>query len=319
MSAVRPKASIKSCLADWRVQERLGFEFAGGGEHACFYVEKHDLNTADVARGLAHAYGVELVQIGYCGLKDKHGITCQWFSVPTADDCWRLGMQGVHCIQIERHTHKLRRGQHAANRFDLCLRELGDGAHAAIEKLANPYPNYFGPQRVSPSNVEQALDWLGGGKWGSHCSGRPRRRGNRRSRKNGRKGWHISVLRSVLFNEVLSLRVAQGNYIEGIDGDVLDGGVPTGPLWGRGRSPVTGDAAEIERRALATHADTCDALEYAGVNQARRRLVVTPRCFEIMQSRQECCVLSFELPVGAYATAMLEHKLDLVDVSNRHE
>jgi len=315
--AARPKASIKSSLADWRVEEQLVMEFAGSGEHACFFVEKRGLNTADVARGLAQAHGVDLVQIGYCGLKDKHGITRQWFSVPTPDGQWRLAMPDVHCLQTARHSHKLRRGQHAANRFDIRLCDVEEGAAPAIDALVGAYPNYFGPQRVSSGNVQQALAWLGSGKWGSACA--PRRRRQRKlSSNNARKGWHISVLRSMLFNEVLKLRVGQHNYVHGIAGDVMDAGVPTGPLWGRGRSAASGAAAALERAALAAHAETCDALEYAGVNQGRRQLAVTPQQFAVERGTG-WCELSFLLPTGAYATSMLGHRLELADKSKRHE
>ena len=79
-----PVVHIKSSVDAWRVNERLCIPFAGHGEHAYFYVEKSNLNTLDVARQLAQICGVPLMQVGYAGLKDKHGITRQWFSVATA-------------------------------------------------------------------------------------------------------------------------------------------------------------------------------------------------------------------------------------------
>jgi len=299
-----PKASIKASPSDWRVYEQLELDFTGAGEHAYFYVEKTSQNTADVARALALASGVAPQHVGFCGRKDKHAITRQWFSVPTPSDHWQLDMPGVRCLSTARHTRKLRLGQHTGNRFRIRLSELHDDAYPALGALASPYPNYFGPQRVSAANVAQALAWLA----------RPRAR----AKRSPRKGWHLSVLRSMLFNAVLDVRVAQNSFARVLDGDVLEQDAPTGPLWGRGRSAASGAAAQLERQALAPHAETCTGLEFAGVVQGRRRLGVTPADFSIDQTCAQGCEISFVLPAGAFATAMLSHKLDVVDRSKRY-
>ena len=67
---------------DFQVDEDLGFAPSGDGEHALLRIEKCDLNTADAARTLARALGVAPRDVGYAGLKDRHALTCQWFSVP---------------------------------------------------------------------------------------------------------------------------------------------------------------------------------------------------------------------------------------------
>lgn len=305
-----PVAHIKRRPADWRVSEQLDLVFTGAGEHAYFYVEKECLNTADVAAALAQACEVPGHFVGYAGLKDKHAVTRQWFSVPSAEDEWPLELAGARCLQVQRHSKKLRRGQHTLNRFEICLSGLLNDDDPQLDRLGEVFPNYFGPQRTSTSNISQARQWLAKGQWGSARPGRPRQRTS-----GGRRGWHLSVLRSMLFNKVLEQRVRLHNYAQMIDGDVAQQGLPTGPLWGRGRSASSGRAQEIERCALADWADTCEALEYTGLNQARRKLAERPHEFVSEISANGEMLLRFALPPGVFATTLLANNLQFVDDS----
>ena len=75
-------ATIRDRPADFLVVENLGFEPAGCGEHDYLRVEKTAANTAWVARQLARHAGVRSADVGFAGMKDRHAITRQWFSVP---------------------------------------------------------------------------------------------------------------------------------------------------------------------------------------------------------------------------------------------
>ena len=103
---------------DFRVDEELGFAPSGHGEHAFLTIEKCDANTEWVARRLAEAAGVSPMAVGYSGLKDRHAITRQSFSVQLpgrADpDCPRgraqhLGdlFEGQLLVSVEMHHHPL--------------------------------------------------------------------------------------------------------------------------------------------------------------------------------------------------------------------
>ena len=48
---------------------------------------------------------------------------------------------------------------------------------------------------------------------------------------------------------------------------------------GRGRSASKGKALELERDALAPYRDLCEALEYAGAHQGRRKIFEKPYSF----------------------------------------
>lgn len=331
----RPDIHIKFAASAWRVHEQLEFSFAGHGEHAYFFVEKQNLNSLDVARQLAEACAVGLEQIGYAGLKDKHAVTRQWFSVPYPRDEWPLPENPeqsaqtetaayLRCLQIQRHTHKLRRGQHRSNRFVLRLGCSTGVNGTVVRALDDWFPNYFGPQRVSPANVATAQQWLAQGR-GKDAPRGPRGSKRRRAQRGGRRGWHLSVLRSVLFNAVLDQRVAQANFAQAISGDVLQDGVPTGPLWGRGRSAASALASDIEQQALQPHQAVCDALEFTGLQQARRPLAQRPSGLCVNPVTDKCAgaaatdltelEVAFELPPGAYATTLLAHYFTVHDDS----
>ena len=307
--------------------ENLAEPLSGEGEHVYFYVEKRCLNTLDVVNLLAQAYAVEPYQVGYAGRKDKHAVTRQWFSVPTPSDEWQVCAPQISCLRMARHYRKLRHGVHAHNDFEILLTQCDPQVIEHAAQFTQRFPNYFGYQRLSSDNLQQAKAWLERSGLGSDGepaertlpdARRGRKRGKRGRRHAGKQGWFLSVLRSFLFNEVLASRVAQGNHHTEIQGDVLCAGVPTGPLWGRGNSAASGHAAAVENLALAPHRTLCDALEFTGLQHARRPLIAQAQNARVESAATEVR-LSFSLPPGVYATALLSHTLTLCDCSLRHE
>ena len=92
-------ARIRSRPDDFEVTEVLGWELSGDGEHDYLWVEKTGANTEWDARQLARHADVPAKDIGYAGLKDRHAVTRQWFSVrrPTGagTDWAALAVDGV--------------------------------------------------------------------------------------------------------------------------------------------------------------------------------------------------------------------------------
>lgn len=298
------KLYYKRHADDWVVEECGSQVLSEEGEHAWFWVEKRLQNSEDVARALAQHFGVARKDVGYAGRKDKHGITRQWFSVATPRTDWPA-LEGVRCISVHRHRRKLRTGQLVSNWFDLVLHSdsaLSDDHMHSLRQLNVGFANYFGPQRLSGENFEQAVTWL-------------TQRRQRRISQN-KRAWHLSVLRSKLFNAVLDQRMTEVGLPGLIEGDVLVHGFPSAPLWGRGRSPAKAAALDLERAALAPFAEICEALEYAGVTQGRRAAYVRPQEFSVMQLDNQSARLRFRLPAGAYATSLLASlPYELIDAS----
>ena len=321
----KPEATalFRTELEDFQVYEELGFSFSGEGEHLCLHIEKRGENTRWIAQLLAQFYGVDEVAIGYCGLKDRRAVTRQWFSVhlPKTDEGNLPELPSAPEYQLlssARHHKKLRRGIHEANRFVIRLRQVqGDreAMESRLQQVAEQgVPNYFGEQRfgINGGNLPEA-DRLLAEQYGEN-----RQRGRRKpgSGKGGspKGGLYLSAARSYLFNLVLAERIRQGSWMLPLGEEVK----PTGPLWGRGRSGESAAVREVEGAALTSWQDWMNSMEFSGLQQERRSLVLYPEKFSWQWFTSEeggksiaDLELSFALPSGGYATSVLRELAQL--------
>jgi len=284
---------------DFQVDENLGFEPAGEGEHVYLHVWKRGENTAWVAEKIAELAQVQVMDVGYCGRKDRHAVTTQWFSVylpkKESEPNWSaLNCESIKILLISRHQHKLRRGDHETNRFIIRLRDFVVADKSAFEQkvaivLAQGVPNYYGEQRFgrNANNLPEAHAILVEGK---------------RIRDKQKRGLMLSAARSYLFNQVLAARVVANNWQALLEGEPESH--PTAPLWGRGRSAATGNALLIENNVMEVWAGWRDGLEHAGLSQERRALVLKPEVASWCW-RNEDLEVSFTLGSGEFATTIL--------------
>jgi tRNA pseudouridine13 synthase len=298
-------ATLKLLNEDFNVTELPLQLPSGAGEHIWLDIEKNGANTAFVAQQLADAASVEERDVGYAGLKDRHAITRQWFSIylPKGEtpDLTQLQHPEFKVLSQTRHVKKLRPGDLQGNRFRIVLRDV-TGDRDAIETnlkavASQGVPNYFGAQRFGHDggNVEQ---------------GRAMLAREIRVRNPKKKGIYLSAVRSFVFNEVLALRIHQGLWGKTLPGDVMDeAGKPTGPLWGRGRVSTTDEAQALENGVAEPHATLCDGMEHAGLDQERRALVASPLDMSWEWPQADQLVLTFSLPAGNYATSVLNEIL----------
>jgi len=314
-------ATLRSTPEDFRVEEILGYDADGEGEHALLWVEKREANTDWVARELARFAGVSPVNVGYAGLKDRHAITRQAFTVQLpgkADPDWSaFPHTEVKVLASTRHKRKLKRGALRGNRFVLVLRDVqGDRARAeeVLHNIATRgVPNYFGEQRFGREggNVAQARAMFAG------------RRVDR-----DKRSILLSAARSHIFNSVLAARVERAAWDKPLEGEIwslagsrswfgpepfddvlaerlAQGDIhPSGPLWGQGNPPTVGAVGELEREVSAAFSDLADGLAAARMDQERRPLRLLAKEFRWHWLDDETLELSFELPAGAYATVV---------------
>jgi tRNA pseudouridine13 synthase len=318
---------VREAPEDFVVEEVLGFEPDGGGSHALLVVEKRGANTAWVGAQLARAAGVAARDVGWSGQKDRNAVTRQAFSLPWAaqapvEACLEFAGEGYRVLAAHRHGRKLRPGSHRANRFELRVRAVEGDAVALAERLATiaaqGVPDYFGPQRFGRDggNLERARAWAAGGS-------APRDRGDR--------SFALSAARSAVFNAVLAERVRRGDWNRLLPGEavMLDGRRsffrasdidatlvarceamdvhPSGPLWGRGDSPAQGEALAVETAVAAAEPSLCTLLQEQGLEHERRALRLPVRGLDGSLAAG-VLTLRFELPRGAFATAVL-HEL----------
>ena len=303
------RATLKHHNADFVVTELPLQPPCGKGEHLWLEIEKNGANTAFVAQQLAQAAGVQDVDVGYAGLKDRYAITRQWFSIhlPNGEtpELTRLRHPEFEVLSQSRHLKKLRPGDLQGNRFRIVLREVTgarDAIEANLEAVASQgVPNYFGSQRFGHGggNVEQ---------------GRAMLAREIRVRNPKKKGLYLSAVRAFVFNEVLALRIQKGLWNRTLPGDVMDeAGRPTGPLWGRGRVTATDQAQALEDEVAHRHARLCHGMEYAGLDQERRALVSSPAQMSWEWPQADRLVLTFSLPAGHYATSVLNEILQTTE------
>jgi tRNA pseudouridine13 synthase len=303
---------------DFVVNENLGVDFTGDGEHDLLHIEKTAANTQWVSRQLAEFAGVPGKDVGYSGLKDRHALTRQWFSVPRwhAPDWSKLQIEGVSLLDVQRHSRKLRRGTHKSNSFRIVLHGPVEDEVAVIERLQRlseqGVPNYFGEQRFgrAAGNIQLAHRWSEGARLPRH-----------------QRGLAISTARSFLFNEMLAQRVNALTWNKMRDGDVanLDGTAsvfdvdridddivqrcgrldihPTGVLWGDG-SQDSSVPEGFEQWQVA--------LSRARVKPMRRSLRLPVRGFA-WEITGKAVVLDFTLGRGSFATTVLREIADIVE------
>ena len=315
-------AAIRTVPEDFVVEEVLGFEPTGQGEHLFLSIEKRGANTVWVAQQLARWAGVAEHAVGYAGLKDRHALTRQAFTVhlpgrePPALET--LQLEGVRVLDCNRHARKLPRGALRGNRFRLTLREVRGEAEAIARRLADiaarGVPNRYGEQRFGRDggNLGAARELFAGRRF-------PREK----------RSILISSARSVLFNRILGERIRQNAWDRALPGEVfmLDGSHsvfgpqaldetlaarmaasdihPTGALWGAGE-PRSGEAVRaIEEGVAAADPALAQGLAAAGLKQERRALRRPVRALEWSMDG-EVLNLGFELAAGSYAPAVLD-------------
>ena len=330
LGAPEAEGFIRRSPDDFVVEEIPRIHPEGEGGHLWLWVEKRSANTDWVAKELARAIDCVPRDVGYAGLKDRHAVTRQWFSVPlsytTKENLENAEIEGVKILKSQHHTRKLKRGTLNGNRFQLKIRQFrGDERQTAhrLEKIrANGVPNYFGPQRFGHrgQNVEQGYQLL------QKRDGLPR---NKRS-------IYLSALRSFLFNQVLAERVRRGDWNRIIEGDLAmlagsqsvfpceipDAAIedriarfdihPTGPLPGENGTQPTGLVAQMEQDVLVNWPQLTQVLESQRVQASRRALRLCPVDLD-WSFDGNGLELDFALPPGAYATTVLREILVFKD------
>jgi tRNA pseudouridine13 synthase len=326
---------IRARPEDFVVDERLDFELSGAGEHVWLRLRKRATNTEYLARALARIAGVPVRDVGYAGLKDRHAVTSQWFSVHLPGrqvEDWKSGLpDGVELIEARRHARKLQRGALAGNHFTITVRDCagnpGDLSRRIAEIARDGVPNYFGEQRFGrdAANVAHARAML---------------EGTELVRDRHRRSMYLSAARAFLFNEVLARRVTDGTWRQLLDGeavmlagsrsfftaetidDVLRERLArhdvhsSGPLWGSGELPTGGGVRALEEEVVAPYPELTRGLAAEGLRQERRALRLLPQALTAHWRDATTLALGFALPAGSYATTLLRELVDYRDAAH---
>ncbi len=317
------QAEFRTHDEDFQVNEITNRELVESGPHMYLYIEKKGTNTHWLARKLANHAKIDLKDVGYAGLKDRHGVTRQWFSLPIKNkepDLTHV-FNGDEFTLIEKGFYgvKLKRGALGGNQFKLILRNV-DGLKSEIETRlelikSKGVPNYFGEQRFGHNNenLHQAAKFYQTGK-------RPRNR--------QKTSMYLSASRSYLYNKMLANRVEADSWTKAIDGEVFGfaGSLrgfrqegteeevtrfnereihPTCAMWGRGESLAANQLLEIEQSVANANPVFAEGIEKQGMKQERRATRLLIPGLEWQWLADDVLELSFELASGFYATSVL--------------
>lgn len=314
--------TLKGQNSDFCVDEIMPIIPSGEGEHLWVNIEKNGSNTDWVAQQLAKIAGIKPMAVSYAGMKDRHAVTRQWFSLhlPGMEDpdFSNLNDPEFKILNQSRHDRKLKRGALTGNHFKIRITELSGDLEVLEQRLITikeqGVPNYFGEQRFGRDmgNLQKAEKLF-----------------NRELKKikKQQRGLYLSAARSWIFNQLLSRRIKQQNWISPIEGEVymLNGKSAcfveddkqqnrqrlenkeinlTGCLWGEGESMVTGEVATLEQSIAEDFQIFSEGLEAARMKQERRALRLIPGAL-LWNISENVLEMEFDLPAGAFATMVL--------------
>lgn len=312
---------FKLSCEDFYVEENLGFELTGEGEHVCLWIQKVGENTQFLARALAKFAAIPAKNVSYAGLKDRQGDTKQWFSLhipgKITPDFSKFESPGVKILKVVRHNKKIKTGALAGNYFAIVLREISDknAVEKALLQVQGGVPNYYGAQRFGFDgyNVNAALSMFRG----------------RKIKDRFKRGIYLSAARSYLFNQVVSARIKDNLYAKPMLGDCVQfvanrSFFPlteldeltenrlqrreiclTAPLWGAGELTSLDDAKAYESELLSPYQEIQEGLAKNGLKQERRPLLLVPEKFSSIWLDGNTVKVAFYLPSGCYATSIL--------------
>jgi tRNA pseudouridine13 synthase len=320
------RAQLRATPEDFLVQEWLGWEADGAGDHLLLKVRKRGANTLWVAKQLARLGKIDARDVGFAGLKDRDAVAEQSFTLPARSaigESWvGVAGEGFEVVGSAHHRRKLKRGALKGNDFTITLRAFGGDPQVLEQRLQSiavaGVPNYFGPQRFGrdANNLRAALAWFSDGvaptdRW--------------------QRSFVLSAARAAIFNAVVAQRVSDGTWNRLLAGEVvnLDGSGsvfaaavidaaldercarldvhPTGPMWG-GREPAAA-IAPLEAEVGARHEVLARGLSNAGMEAERRALRIRVDRLE-WTIAGDVVQLRFRLFRGAFATAVLHELIE---------
>jgi tRNA pseudouridine13 synthase len=284
------------------------------------WIEKRDMGAEFFGRELAKRLGIKSGEIGMSGLKDRRAVTRQWVSIPAISESQLSQVEGdgIRILNVGRHSNKLRPGHLRGNRFRILIRgATGDAEPILARMREHGLPNFYGPQRFGRDGETATLGMA------------LLLREPARIRNPFLKKLALSAAQSLLFNDYLARRMADGLLRTVLEGDVLAkwpaGGmfvardlaaeqprlnarevVPAGPMFGRKLFPAEGIAAEREAAILRDAGLGIDAFAGFGKLLAGTRRHNFVYVDELSAATEpDGLRLSFALPAGTYATVLL--------------
>ncbi|MFH0970057.1 MAG: tRNA pseudouridine(13) synthase TruD [Candidatus Diapherotrites archaeon] len=119
-------------------------------------MEKFNVETTFAIRMLTRGISTSVKRIGYAGLKDKRGVTCQRISLwkPDVEKLKRFSVRGIAFHHAEWSDKRIDLGDLRGNKFTIVIRnidlpeeEIREIIQEFGRELVQGIPNYYGEQR----------------------------------------------------------------------------------------------------------------------------------------------------------------------------
>ncbi len=314
---------IKKTDESFEVEEIPAFRLSNNGPFIHVKTRRINQNTRSIVTELSSLFSIDEKQIGYCGLKDRHAVATQSFSLMlpewNPEDVQRRINDNLDLDAIEsgRHDRPLRLGYFSGNHFRIVLSDsvkddrLVRDIQSRIER--DGIPNFYGPQRfgVGGCNASEGLAILRGEK----------------KHSGWKRDFLLSAAQSELFNRWLHMRIERDDFRSIIPGDVAQktsgGGifpvkdivkesgrfndhqiVYTGPIYGyRMKRPIL-DEEKYESDILNRYDLAMKHFRKSNLIGARRAALYYVKDMSV-NSIDDGYEFAFTLPPGAYATVVL--------------
>jgi tRNA pseudouridine13 synthase len=318
---------LKSSPSDFIVEEIPLYFPSGEGQHIYLLIEREGKSTKEVVDDLRVLFQIKETDIGYAGLKDKHAITIQWFSLSlgataSEDETSKKitdNLEYAKVLKSSKHTNKLKNSHLIGNKFKIILRDCDENClEIALkireELLQKGIPNYYGKQRF-------------GSKEDNHITGKKVLLKEKVIKKHWMRKLMLSAYQSHLFNLWLSDRISTNRFNKIIPGDLLQGinqqrPFPyspdkdhdkeflnkeisfTGPIFGSKVSKPLEEALLIEESILTSEGVNLDTFKEMKLPGSRRLAHIFLKSLEIEENENNL-TFEFTLSKGSYATSLL--------------
>ncbi len=321
---------IKEKLEYFKVDEVMLYPCSGNGEHLFINITKKNLTSKQIQKILSEKFNLQLRDIGLAGLKDKHSISSQVFSlnlkgkkIDEKEVKEKTEEKNIKFNWMKYHNNKLKPGHLLGNNFEVIISDLkldennkNNFKKVISEIKEKGIPNYYGKQRfgINQDNWKKGKQII---------------KDNFNIREKWLRKFLISSYQSYLFNNYLSERINKRLFGKILVGDIVKkhdtGGVFiveeknyeqekkrfdnkeisfTCPIYGKKMKKAERLAEKLEQEILEKEKLTEKDLQKLG-RGSRRIGRIFPGKLKFKLLGKGKIKLSFFLQKGSFATVLL--------------
>lgn len=153
------KSKIKQRPEDFLVEEMSRYNITPAGRFSIYLLEKRSWTTHDAIFKIRRTWEIPGNRLSYGGLKDKHALTRQYFSIDHGPEKG-LNLPGIRVVFLGHGNTPYTSQDFDSNQFQIILRNIGESQIKFIPEIlkqlpACGVPNYFDDQRFGSVNLNE--------------------------------------------------------------------------------------------------------------------------------------------------------------------